>query len=391
MPSENASHKVNQDSPATPLATAVRGETVVRKAGLQDLEALVNLEESSFAIDRFSRRSFRYLLSKANAETLLAEEGKQAIGYAMLLFNTGTSLARLYSIAVLPEYQGQGLGGELLKLAEEKARQHECIGLRLEVRSDNLNAIRIYEKHGYKRIGSAKDYYEDHMDAVRMEKNLAPHLNPDIMRTPYYEQTLEFTCGPATLMMAMNALNKDIKLDRQLELRLWRESTTIFMTSGHGGCDPYGMALAAYNRGFDVEIYVNDPGAMFIDSVRSEDKKEVMRLVQEDFISQIRSLQIGLNHGALNVAQIQEKFEAGGVPIVLISSYRIYHEKSPHWLVVTGFDEHYIYVHDPLVDYDASKSQTDVVNMPILRKDFERMARYGKSSQKAVIIIKKRG
>ena len=364
---------------------------LIRRAGIGDLEALVRLEESAFSIDRFSRRSFRYLLSKANAETLLAEIDGNAVGYAMLLFNVGTSLARLYSIAVLPEYQGQGLGSELLNLAEEKAREHDCIGLRLEVRSDNGNAIGIYEKHGYKRIGSAKNYYEDGMDAVRMEKNLAPHLNPDIMRVPYFEQSLEFTCGPATLMMAMKALNRDVKFERQLELQLWRGSTTIFMTSGHGGCDPYGLALAAYNRGFDVEIYVNDPGAMFIDSVRSEDKKEVMRLVQEDFINQIQILPIELNNGSLNVAQIQEKFEAGGVPIVLISSYRIYHEKSPHWIVVTGFDEHYIYVHDPLVDYDAGKSQTDVVNMPILRKDFERMARYGRSSQKAVLIIKKRG
>ena len=29
--------------------------------------------------------------------------------------------------------------------------------------------------------------------------------------------------------------------------------------------------------------------------------------------------------------------------------------------------------------------------MPILRKDFERMARYGKSAQRAVLIIKRRG
>ena len=90
-----------------------------------------------------------------------------------------------------------------------------------------------------------------------------------------------------------------------------------------------------------------------------------------------------------NSDQIQEKFLAGGIPIVLISSYRIYHEKFPHWVVVTGFDARYIYVHDSFVDTEVGKSVTDCVNMPILKKDFERMARYGKAGQKAVLIIKR--
>ena len=75
--------------------------------------------------------------------------------------------------------------------------------------------------------------------------------------------------------------------------------------------------------------------------------------------------------------------------MVLISSYRLYQEKFPHWIVVTGFNELYFYVHDPYVDYEAGKTSTDCVNMPVLKKDFQRMARYGKTGQKAVLILKK--
>jgi len=57
---------------------------------------------------------------------------------------------------------------------------------------------------------------------------------------------------------------------------------------------------------------------------------------------------------------------------------------------VTGFDEKYIYVHDPYVDYEAGKTATDSINMPILKKDFERMARYGKAGQEAALILKRR-
>jgi len=99
---------------------------------------------------------------------------------------------------------------------------------------------------------------------------------------------------------------------------------------------------------------------------------------------------IKVNYGMLGVAELQRRFEDGGIPIVLISSYRIYKEKFPHWVVVTGFDDRFIYVHDPLVDEAAGETATDSINMPILKKDFERMARYGKASQRAALVIKKK-
>ena len=362
---------------------------MIRPARRQDLDILVEIETQAFTTDRFSRRSFHYLLTKANAMTLVYEEDKVVLGYVMLLFHTGTSLARLYSLAVLPEHQGKGIGNKLLAAAEQAAQEHDCISLRLEVRRDNSQGINFYRKTGYKQFGKiVADYYEDHMDALRFEKLLAPHLKPDLAKVPYYQQTLEFTCGPSALLMAMKALDKSVPLDRTQELRLWRESTTIFMTSGHGGCGPYGLALAAIHRGFDVEVFVNEPGVMFVDSVRSEDKKEVMKLVQEDFVNELSGLPVNIHYGALTVNDLENHFYDGGIPVVLISSYRIYKEKFPHWVVVTGFDERYIYVHDSFVDSSLNKTVTDVMNMPILRSEFQRMARYGKAGQKAALIIK---
>ena len=93
---------------------------------------------------------------------------------------------------------------------------------------------------------------------------------------------------------------------------------------------------------------------------------------------------------SISVADLEAHFAEGAIPLVLISSYRIYREKFPHWVVVTGFDERFIYVHDPYIDEEAGKTASDCINMPIPRKDFERMARYGKSAQRAVLIIKRR-
>jgi ribosomal protein S18 acetylase RimI-like enzyme len=361
-----------------------------RLASLNDLDVLVDIENDSFDTDRITRRSFRYLLTRANAATLVEEEKGAVRGYAMVLFNTGTSLARMYSYAVKPEFRGQGIGRALIEACEALVLERDCISMRLEVRPDNASSRHLFERLGYEFFETAPDYYEDHAEALRYEKLLVEHLKPELARVPYYQQTLDFTCGPAALMMAMKALQPDLELDRKLELRIWRESTTVFMTSGHGGCGPYGLALSAYRRGFDVEIYVNDDGALFINSVRDPEKRIVMELVQEDFLDELQHLPVRLVYGALSGQDLQAKIDAGGIPVVLISSYRIYQEKFPHWVVVTGHDQRSFYLHDPYVDKDAGKTLTDCVNMPISRKDFQRMARYGKTGQKAILILSRR-
>jgi len=360
---------------------------MIRPAEVPDIPALVALEQRCFQTDRLSRRQFRYMLTKANAHVLLNEADGAINGYVLLLFSRGTSMARLYSIAVDESARGQGIGQALVEAAEEAARERDCAYLRLEIRKDNPASIALFTRLGYEPFGEYGDYYEDHMGAWRYEKSLAPNLSSDLVRVPYYEQTLDFTCGPSAVMMAMKSLDPGLELDRKLELRIWREATTIYMTSGHGGCGPYGLALSAAHRAFGVELVINDDRTPLVDSVRSEEKKEVMRLVQEDMLDEILALGIPVHYGTLSVDDLRARFDAGGVPVVLISSYRIYGEKFPHWVVVTGFDEHFIYVHDPFVDYETGETPMDSINMPILKRDFERMARYGKAGLKAVLVI----
>jgi ribosomal protein S18 acetylase RimI-like enzyme len=360
----------------------------IREAGLADLGPLARLENESFEGDRLTRRQFRYMLTRGRARTLVAEapDGR-LLGYVMVLFSRATSVARLYSIAVDRESRGLGVGAALVAAAEVAAWERDRAYMRLEIRRDNLASQRLFESAGYRRFGVLSDYYEDHMEALRYEKTLAPDLKPALQRVPFYEQTLDFTCGPSALMMAMHALKADLVLDRTLELRIWREATTVFMTSGHGGCGPFGLALAARHRGFAVEIFINDSGVPLVDSVRSPEKKEVMRLVHEDMQEKAARLGIPIHYRTLDLEGLEERFDAGAVPMVLISSYRIYREKFPHWVVVTGFDAHFVYVHDPFVDCENGEATLDSINMPIQRVEFSRMSRYGRVGLQAVVLV----
>jgi hypothetical protein len=187
----------------------------------------------------------------------------------------------------------------------------------------------------------------------------------------------------------MKALDKQLRLDRRLELRLWREATTIFMTSGHGGCGPHGLALAAWRRGFAVDLFVNDQRPPFLDTVRDREKKEVIRLVHEDFLDQIRQTGIKIHRRQLSVDELSERLVAGAIPLVLISQYRIYGDKEPHWIIVSGCDQRFIYAHDPYIS-SVHVTSMDRVGIPILRREFELMARYGRSKLRAAVILSRR-
>ena len=362
---------------------------MIRPALLADIPALVAIESRSFETDRLSQRSFRYLLSRGHAATIVeaSEKTGEVLGYAMVLFSRGTSLGRLYSIAVDPAHRGKGLGTKLLRAAEDAAREHEAAYMRLEVRVDDPATQRLYYKEGYRKFAVQHHYYDDDVDAVRMEKPLGPRLDPSMARVPYYSQSLEFTCGPAALLMAMHAVDTAVPVDKGAELRLWRETTTIYMTSGHGGCSPLGLAVAASHRGFEVEVWLSQKDPLFVNSVRSEKKKEVIKLVEEDFRREAREHKIPVNYRPLSVKAMRQKFDEGGIPVVLISSYRFDREKTPHWVVVTGFDDKYVYLHDPYIDPDQEKTAMDCMQIPIPLSEFERMARYGRSQQKAALVI----
>jgi ribosomal protein S18 acetylase RimI-like enzyme len=366
-----------------------RPDWAIRLARVEDLDALLTLENRCFELDRLSRRSFRHFLASDTASCVVAERAGELLGYALVLFHGRTALARLYSMAVAPEHQGQGLGRVLLEAAETAALDGGTAVMRLEVHPQNFAAIALYRRAGYLEFGVYRGFYEDDSDALRMQHVLVPRLQPDVSGVPHYRQTLEFTCGPAALMMAMKALNRRLRLDRRLELILWRESTTIFMTSGHGGCGPHGLALAAWRRGFAVELFVNDERPPFLDTVRTPDKKEVIRLVHQEFLDEIRRTDITVHRHPLSADELSARVAAGAIPLVLISQYRIYGDKEPHWIIVSGCDQRFIYAHDPYIS-EAHVTTTDRVSIPILRREFELMARYGRSRLQAAIIVSKR-
>ncbi|MDF1763687.1 MAG: peptidase C39 family protein, partial [Oleibacter sp.] len=180
-------------------------EASIRKATVADLQNLVLLENACFTSDRLTSRRFRHFIKNEQSELWLSTSNTtgsdQVNAYALMLFHRGTSLARLYSIAVSPDCRGQGLAQALLEKVEERAIKHGVMFIRLEVKQDNERALDIYQLAGYQKLRVLREYYEDGADGWRLEKRLRPSVSSP-QNLPFYAQTTPFTCGPSALLMA---------------------------------------------------------------------------------------------------------------------------------------------------------------------------------------------
>lgn len=187
-------------------------------------------------------------------------------------------------------------------------------------------------------------------------------------------------------MMAMTGLNSTYKLRLNEELKIWREATTIFMTSGHGGCHPLGLALAANRRGFHAEVWINQHQPLFVDGVRSDEKKTIIETVHNDFVQQSKAAGIHNHYKNIDQATLVEACNRGAVPIVLISTYRMDRKKAPHWVAISGYDEQCFYVHDPDPD-EKHQDLLDCQYLPIALEDFDFMSSFGSNRLRTAVIL----
>ncbi len=361
----------------------------IRAAVASDIDTLVAIENAVFQTDRISRRSFRLLIERETADVLVAEINGRLSGYCVILYRTGSGVARLYSIAISPDFSGAGTGRALLGAAENAAYENDRLILRLEVREDNPRAIALYEKNGYRRIGREVDYYEDGAAALRYEKMLRGTA-PFATSVPYYEQTEEFTCGPACLLMARAAFDPDFVPNAVMEVRLWREATTIFMMSGPGGCEPFGLAVAAHEHGLAPEIIVSFFGALFLQSVRSEEKRRVMELAQVDFRNRVEEYGIPVDYRNFVLDDVRRALGEGRLVVVLISGFIMFGKKVPHWVLAIGDDGDHIILHDPWVEDERGETKADAANIPVPYSIFMAMAQYGRQGLRAAVILGRR-
>jgi ribosomal protein S18 acetylase RimI-like enzyme len=360
-------------------------DTRVRPGELADIAALSALENRVFTTDRLTRRSLRRFLASPAADLLVAEHAGSLAGYVLVLFRANSGIARVYSLAVAPRHEGRGVGSLLIEAAEEAARRRGCIRLRLEVHENNARAIARYRKSGYELFGRHRDYYGDHGDALRFEKRLPP----SIPVPPYIHQSSEFTCGPASLMMALAWADPSWRPNPALEFKLWREATTVVMASGPGGCEPYGMAVTLRRRGLLPEVYVSRPGPYFLDTVRSHDGRRIMRQVQAEFQREAGELGIPTHLTPLDESALINAFDTGASAVLLVSGHHMVRRRIPHWVFAFGRQGANILLHDPAARRDSQGRALAPETFSVPWTKLDNMMRLNRENVRAAVLVRK--
>ena len=119
------------------------------------VDRVVAVEQIAYA-HPWTSGNFMDSLSAGYAAQLLVA-GDQLLGYFVAM--KGVDEVHLLNITVAPRHQGQGWGRIMLDALALWARGQGTHWIWLEVRASNLRAQRIYEHHGYHRVGERKNYY----------------------------------------------------------------------------------------------------------------------------------------------------------------------------------------------------------------------------------------
>ena len=130
---------------------------IIRPMEPEDADSVAQIENESFS-QPWSRQGFLDALQIPDNIILVAEEDGEILGYecTYVSFDEG----ELTNIAVEPEYRGKGIGLMLMKELKHRAEEKSVSKIVLEVRISNATAISLYEKCGFKNLGTRKNFYE---------------------------------------------------------------------------------------------------------------------------------------------------------------------------------------------------------------------------------------
>jgi len=145
--------------------------TTLRAMRWWDIEPVMALEVELFGNEAWSQTMFwSELAEHTTRHYLVASAEERIVAYAGLCAYPPHE-SYVQTIAVAPDAQGHGLGTRLLAALVEESQRRGCKRLDLEVRADNDAAIRLYERHGFTRIGLRRGYYQPSgVDAVVMRR-----------------------------------------------------------------------------------------------------------------------------------------------------------------------------------------------------------------------------
>jgi ribosomal-protein-alanine N-acetyltransferase len=132
---------------------------VVDRMKVEDLPGVHEIERASFSTP-WPAHAYRHELENNRlAHYIVARCGDEIAGFAGMWLLVDE--AHVTTFATRPEWRRQGIGERLLLALLDLAAARGAHEATLEVRPSNMPARRLYEKYGFKVVGTRTRYYSD--------------------------------------------------------------------------------------------------------------------------------------------------------------------------------------------------------------------------------------
>lgn len=149
--------------------------TTYRDAIALDIPVFVSLDKQLFPYSPWSAGQYKEefaQMPRTRHFVVALDDAKSIIGYAGVLVPGPEVEADILTVGVIPEHRGQGIARQLIAVLTDFAIDRRASAMMLEVKSDNNEAIGLYESLGYSKISLRKDYFGTGLDALIMRKEL---------------------------------------------------------------------------------------------------------------------------------------------------------------------------------------------------------------------------
>lgn len=136
----------------------VKTEVTIRPMTNEDLDAVTIIEETAFSMP-WSKDGFASALQMPGSNYLVAVEPfGEIVGYCG--YYSVLDEAEITNVAIAPAHRKKGYATLMLTELLRQAKSNFISKIVLEVRFSNHNAIALYEKLGFQKLGLRRDFYE---------------------------------------------------------------------------------------------------------------------------------------------------------------------------------------------------------------------------------------
>lgn len=164
------------------------------------------------------------------------------------------------------------------------------------------------------------------------------------------QQTSPFTAGPVCLMEALRRLQPAYKVEADDEFLIWRASNILFLADGHPGCGPYGLALAAQQRGLRAEVhsYLLEEALKSWNGSQSGSVDKCLLVHHHDLQQSLKN-GLELHQKSFDLGAMSRYLHSGALIMLLDMSV-----PAGHWVLLTDVDSPGWQVYDPAVTDHAT-------------------------------------